>query len=61
LSKTLDLPDADRPDYDGSGENEASVSGGTETDPTGAGAPDAETPEEASDAEEEGEEEKPEG
>ena len=62
LSKTLDLPDADRPDYDGSGEKEAPVSEGTETDLTGAGAPEAETPEEeASDAAEEGEEEKPEG
>jgi len=62
LSKTLDLPDADRPDSDGSGEKEASVSEGTEIDPTGGGASEAETPEEeGSDAAQEGEEEKPEG
>jgi hypothetical protein len=62
LSKTLDLPDADRPGSDGSAGGEISVSADGGTDPTGGGVPEAETPEEAaSEAAEEGEEEKPEG
>jgi small subunit ribosomal protein S1 len=62
LSKTLDLPDADRPGSDGSAGGEVFVSAGGETDPKGGGVPEAETPEaEASEAAEEGEEEKPEG
>jgi small subunit ribosomal protein S1 len=62
LSKTLDLPDADRPESEESGEKKLSVSEGAAADPAEGGAPETETPEEeARDVAEEGEEEKTEG